>query len=78
MSAREGVQLAAEMHWALMVEIEALEELLLDARRHADCDDRLAVLTTELGEALRMRRRALRGNRRAVAQADAVRRPNRG
>lgn len=75
MSRYDACEAVAEMHWALMVEIEVLEELLVDARQHAETDDGLAVLAAELGEALRLRRRALRGNRGAAgAQGGAERR----
>ena len=69
MSGCEQGRTVAETHWALMAEIETLEELLADARLHAEADDGLAALGGLLGEALGRRQRALRGNRRAVADA---------
>ena len=67
MSGCEPGRAVAETHWALMAEIETLEELLADARLHAEADDGLAALGDLLGEALGRRQRALRGNRRAAA-----------
>jgi hypothetical protein len=63
----------AEMHWGLMTEIEALEELIADARQLGEDDDALALHANSLSQALRQRRRALRAGLSAVDQADVAR-----
>ncbi len=60
MERRAGDDFVAEMHWGLMTDIEALEELLADARQLGEDDDTLALQAASLRQALRLRRRALR------------------
>jgi len=60
MERRAGDDFVAEMHWGLMTDIEALEELLADARQLGEDDDTLALQAASLRQALRQRRRALR------------------
>jgi hypothetical protein len=54
------------MHWGLMTEIEALEELLADARQLGEDDDALALQANSLRQVLCLRRRALRAGPGAV------------
>lgn len=61
-----GENAVAEMHWGLMTEIEALEELLADARQLGEDDDALALQANSLRQVLCLRRRALRAGPRAV------------
>ncbi len=61
-----GGDAVAEMHWGLMAEIEALEELLADTRQLGEDDDALALHANSLRQALYQRRRALRAGPGAV------------